>query len=481
MLKKLFPVYFPWQLFWKFFVTLLVLLNLMFLLSLGIASYVIDFRFYSTEPLIVLMIFFLLSILGSAAFAWRFTFPMGHVILKALKIANKKTYAEYHNLDDVLTDEPGEYFELEMALDKIRRQMKRRRIQLSIEREETQALMSSLQDAIASVDLEMKVQFYNARFANQFMDHETGRQLTEGKPVPLAQIFREPEVLEVFEETIREKDTRSTRLKLQSKIDGLARFFSVTVSPLVKEKDGEVYGALALFHDISDLKKAEQIRMEFVENASHELRTPLTSVKGFVETLREDVKENRLDQLPYFLEIISRNVTRLSDLVNDMLTLSRLESSNSAVKREIVHPENLAQDVVERMASLASEKNISIKVLTEAQPFSADQRKAEQVLQNLIGNAIKYIPEGGHIEVRWEEQPHATLLRVIDDGPGIAEIHLNRLFERFYRIDKGRTRDAGGTGLGLSIVKHIMQSHGGTVTVKSDIGKGSEFICIFPK
>jgi len=480
MLKKLFPAYFPWKLFWNFFITLLVMLNLLFILSLGVASYIIDFSFYKTEPLIVLAVFFGLSILASLAFAWRFTHPMRRVILKALKIANKKKFAEYHNLDDMLANEPGEYFELELALDKVRRKMKKRRIQLSIEREETQALMSSLQDAIASVDLNLKIQFYNSRFANQFLDLETARGLSEGQPVALAQIFREPEVIQVFAETLKEKDTRSTKLKLKSKIDNQIRFFSITVSPLVREKDGEVYGALALLHDISDLKQSEQIRMEFVENASHELRTPLTSVKGFVETLREDVKEGRLDQLPHFLDIISRNVTRLSDLVNDMLTLSKLESG-SALKPEIVRPDELAQDVVERMASLASEKNIVIKVITEAQPFSADHTKVEQVLQNLLGNAIKYIQENGQIEVRWEEQPKATLLRVIDNGPGIAEIHLSRLFERFYRIDKGRSRDVGGTGLGLSIVKHIMQSHGGSVTVKSELGKGSEFICLFPK
>src|SRR6185312_7778328 len=246
MLKKLFPAYFPWKLFWNFFITLLVMLNLLFILSLGVASYIIDFSFYKTEPLIVLAVFFGLSILASLAFAWRFTHPMRRVILKALKIANKKKFAEYHNLDDMLANEPGEYFELELALDKVRRKMKKRRIQLSIEREETQALMSSLQDAIASVDLNLKIQFYNSRFANQFLDLETARGLSEGQPVALAQIFREPEVIQVFAETLKEKDTRSTKLKLKSKIDNQIRFFSITVSPLVREKDGEVYGALAL-------------------------------------------------------------------------------------------------------------------------------------------------------------------------------------------------------------------------------------------
>jgi two-component system phosphate regulon sensor histidine kinase PhoR len=184
--------------------------------------------------------------------------------------------------------------------------------------------------------------------------------------------------------------------------------------------------------------------------------------------------------LGYFLGVISKSVNRLSELVGDMLTLSSLESG-AAVKKETVRPGELTQEVMERLSKMASEKQISLHVFTEAGSFSADPRKVDQVLTNLVSNAIKYIPSGGKVEVRWEEEKDFVRLRVIDNGPGIADIHQGRLFERFYRIDKGRSRDVGGTGLGLSIVKHIMLSHGGSVQLKSESGQGCEFICIFPK
>ena len=299
--------------------------------------------------------------------------------------------------------------------------------------------------------------------------------------MPLAQIFRVPELLAVFNRTLDIGETQTQTLKLDSIIDGEKRLFSVKVSPLREEKgQSPLYGAMALFHDITEIKKAEQIRIEFVENASHELRTPLTSIKGFVDTAKEDLQCGRTEHLGYFLGVISKSVDRLTDLVSDMLTLSSLESG-TGVKRETVRPNEFTQDLIERMSSLAAEKQIMIKVINEANEFSADPRKVEQVLTNLVGNAIKYIQVGGKIDVRWEEDDDHVILRVIDNGPGIAEVHLKRLFERFYRIDKGRSRDVGGTGLGLSIVKHIMQTHGGCVQVKSETGQGAEFICLFPK
>lgn len=472
--------FFPWRLFWKFFSTLFVLLNLIFITTLGISSAWVDFKFASYEPLILILVYMLLSALGAAAFSYRFASPLRRVILKALRMSNKRQVAEVDSADDMLEEEPGEYFELEMALNKIRRKLKKRRLQLAHEREETQALMSSLDDAILTVDLLKRVQFFNSRFANQFMDRLTAEALASGEPIPLARIFRVPELLEIFERSLKSGTVQVRTLRLDSLIDGEKRYFSVKVSPLHEEKSDQLYAVMALFHDITEIKKADQIRIEFVQNASHELRTPLTSIKGFVDTAKEDVQASRYEQISYFLGVISKNVNRLSELVSDMLTISSLESG-AAVKREILNPAELTQDVVERMSSLASEKRIFIQVTDEAGELSADPGKVEQVLANLLGNAIKYIPEGGQVQIRWDLDDHFIRLRVSDNGPGIAEAHLGRLFERFYRIDRGRSRDVGGTGLGLSIVKHIMQSHGGSVTVRSEPGQGSEFICLFPK
>ncbi len=473
--------FFPWRLFWKFFWTLFVLLNLIFITALGVASFWLDFGFYSTEPLVLIFIYMLLSAVGAAAFSYRFSSPLRRVILKALRMSNKRHVTEEaDSSEEMFEEEPGEYFELEMALNKIRRKLKKRRLQLAHEREETQALMSSLDDSILTVDLSLRVQFFNSRFANQFVERSLSEALAVGEPVALAQIFRVPELLEIFQKAVGTGETLVQTLRLESLIDGGKRYFSIKISPLREEKSDRLYGVMALFHDITEIKKADQIRIEFVQNASHELRTPLTSIKGFVDTAKEDVQAGRFEQVGYFLDVISKNVNRLSELVSDMLTLSSLESG-SAMKRERLNPAELTQDVIERMASLASGKHILIQVTNEADELSADPGKVEQVLTNLIGNAIKYIPSGGRVRVLWDEDDQFVRLRVLDNGPGIAEAHLGRLFERFYRIDRGRSRDVGGTGLGLSIVKHIMQSHGGSVTVKSEPGQGSEFICLFPK
>jgi two-component system phosphate regulon sensor histidine kinase PhoR len=197
----------------------------------------------------------------------------------------------------------------------------------------------------------------------------------------------------------------------------------------------------------------------------------------------EDVSQKRYEQLPQFLAVVSRNVNRLVDLVQDMLTLSSLESG-PVLKRELVYPDQLTQDVIERLSPLANEKNILIRCQTIERPFTADIGKVDQVLQNLLGNAIKYVQAGGQVEVRWqksnEHDGNHVILRVIDNGPGILPQHLPRLFERFYRVDRGRSRDQGGTGLGLAIVKHAMLAQSGSVKVESVLGQGTEFICSFP-
>jgi two-component system phosphate regulon sensor histidine kinase PhoR len=474
--------YFPWRLFRKFFLSLVVLLNVSFIATLAACSYILDFQFYRQPTFIMIFVFFIFSAAGSALFAYRFAQPLRTVILKALRLANKKLVADFvKSEEDLFEDEPGEYFELEQALDKIRKKLKKRRTELAHEREESEILMSFLQDAVISVSTGGKVNFFNSRFVTLFLGADRVKSPAEGTPLVLTDIFRDPELLERVENSLRNGVVERFQQKLRTVLESQGRYFSVAVSPLREEKTREIYGALLLFHDISDFKKAEQIRMEFVQNASHELRTPLTSIKGYLETAREDLAQGRSEQVPQFLGIISKSVDRLSNLVDDMLTLSSLENS-SGVKRELVHPEIVTQDVFERLSPLASEKKILLKLVNEATEFKADPVLVEQVLENLIGNAIKYIPVGGRVDVHWgvEKASRAVVLSVKDNGPGIAEEHLDRLFERFYRVDKSRSREVGGTGLGLAIVKHIMQSHGGQVQVRSKAGEGAEFICEFP-
>jgi two-component system phosphate regulon sensor histidine kinase PhoR len=253
------------------------------------------------------------------------------------------------------------------------------------------------------------------------------------------------------------------------------------MTPLRDEKSKEVYGLLVVLSDRSEIEAARSLRSEFVENASHELRTPLTSIKGFLDAAKADFEQQDYTNVGSFLQIASKSVDKLTELVNDLLTLSKLERKPQ-ISLELMDPQSITQEVFEKLALLAAQKKIVMRMTIQSGPFMADPTLVERLLTNLVSNAIKYIQEEGLIQVRWHEdlEGKKVLLEVEDNGPGIAEEHLERLFERFYRIEKSRNRDAGGTGLGLAIVKHIIQLHQGEVRVESRIGQGTRFLCEFP-
>jgi two-component system phosphate regulon sensor histidine kinase PhoR len=227
------------------------------------------------------------------------------------------------------------------------------------------------------------------------------------------------------------------------------------------------------------LKKAEKMRIEFVANVSHELRTPLTSIKGYAETLLQDLEDGRKMD-PDFLRIILKNSDRLLALINDLLDLSAIESGADELHPAELDIKEITDHVALHLETLAQKKNTQIITEVHTPNVPADPKRIEQVLTNLIDNAIKYCPPQSEIRVKWTLEANEVVLRVSDNGPGIAEKYLDRLFERFYRLDKGRSREMGGTGLGLSIVKHIMQRHNGTVHAESILGKGTTFVCKFP-
>jgi two-component system phosphate regulon sensor histidine kinase PhoR len=231
---------------------------------------------------------------------------------------------------------------------------------------------------------------------------------------------------------------------------------------------------------IAALKKAEKMRIEFVANVSHELRTPLTSIKGYTETLLQDMEDGR-NADPAFLKIILKNSNRLLALIDDLLDLSAIESGALEIQLVDINPNEALHHVLERIGPVAQTKKTKILTEVTTSTIKADPKRIEQILANLIDNAIKYCPPQSTITVKFFEEDDATVLMVADNGPGIAEKYLERLFQRFYRLDKGRSRETGGTGLGLSIVKHIVQRHNGTVKAESVLGEGTTFICRFPK
>jgi two-component system phosphate regulon sensor histidine kinase PhoR len=355
------------------------------------------------------------------------------------------------------------------------RKLKRNKENLVQITNETSALMSSIDEGIVSINLERKVFFFNSQFAGQFI---SSHQSFESKII-LAEVFRQPEVVELFENVLKSGLPDKKVVKLSTLMNESERYFNISVTPLKREKDQNIYGATGVFSDVTELKKTSLIRMDFVTNASHELRTPLTSVYGYLETLKEDFESKRYEEVSKFLGIVTKNVQRLQSLVNDLLTLAQIESQIEQ-QPEIINPCELTQHILSQMSSLAQKKNQSIHFNCQVQTLFGFSRQIEQVIGNLLSNAIKYSGEGKKIELIWQQSETEVQFIVKDQGLGISEEHIPRLFERFYRVDPSRSREIGGTGLGLSIVKHVMMNHQGHVKVQSSVGEGSQFICTFP-
>ena len=378
--------------------------------------------------------------------------------------------------DEFLTSMVGEWAQLENSLDTIQKNLSEKNAAFAFERREQTAIMSAISEAIIAVDLRESVLFFNSRFAIIF-----GRSILE-RDKTLTEVFREPKILDLFREVLKSGQIAQLGAYALSSTDN--RFFSIVISPL-KNQTEATYGAVGVFHDVTELKRAEQIRIDFVANVSHELRTPLTAIKGYTETLASDMKQHNgnVPQLWHdFIQVIMRNSDRLMSLINDLLDLSSIEASDE-INKSLIDTKELTERVIEKLHGAIQEKQHEIATVFDVPVVTGDLLRIEQVLTNLLDNACKYTPAGGKIGVSWEyeKEGRVVTLRVADNGPGIPPEHHDRLFERFYRVDKGRSREMGGTGLGLSIVKHIMQQHGGNVRVQSALRAGTSFVCTFPE
>jgi len=257
------------------------------------------------------------------------------------------------------------------------------------------------------------------------------------------------------------------------------RVFQVHFSPMRRE--GKLFGVVSVFHDLTEIRRLEEVRRDFIANLSHEMKTPLTAICGYSETLLEDAK-----QIPEgsrrHLEIIFRHATALTRLMENLLNLSRIESGREELFLEKITLRPFADRILERFANLAKVKQIELRnEIPETAPLiQADPEKLSQILANLVDNAVKYSAEGGKVWIRSAVESNQARIEVEDDGPGISARDQERIFERFYRVDKARTRGSGGAGLGLAIVKHLVELHGGRVTVDSSPGRGSKFTISFP-
>ena len=298
-------------------------------------------------------------------------------------------------------------------------------------------------------------------------------------PVPITQASHDVKLDAAFMEAMGQDGVYTTEVAVRTGMGRAHMPVRLYMTPMTK--DGAVVGAVALVEDITELRRLEQVRTDFAANVSHELKTPLTSIKGFVETLQNGAIANP-ETAQKFLKIIMLEADRLARLINDILSISKLESGSDSPPKEYIRLDKMAYEISEMLSILASEKDVTISSRENAEPSfvygNADQM--EQMLINLIENAIKYNKHGGNVNVSVFNNERTVNLLVSDTGIGIPEEHLPRLFERFYRVDKGRSRSMGGTGLGLAIVKHIATNMGAMIEVHSKFGEGTEFLITFP-
>jgi two-component system, OmpR family, phosphate regulon sensor histidine kinase PhoR len=373
------------------------------------------------------------------------------------------------------------------AIDKTARRVEQSFAAVVSSQRQLETLLDSMQDAVIAVSADGLVQW-----ANQPMNRlvPQGARLQQ----PVVETIRDPDFLATVKDATTAREVKTARAT--SIVPG--RAFDVTAAPL---PDG---GAVAVLRDLTETERVEKTRRDFIANVSHELRTPLTSIQGYAETLLDTTLDNAVPSRE-FLEIIRKNSSRMSRLTEDLLTLARVESGETRFDADPVPPIELLHDAEESFREIARTHGIELQILeaevkeapakeTPAPALAnprdssiqnlprvlADREAIHQVFSNLIDNALKYGATGGRVILGARSVPHAVEFFVQDFGGGIASEHLPRLFERFYRVDKARSRESGGTGLGLAIAKHIMLAHGGSIRAESELAHGSTFLFTLP-
>ncbi len=362
-------------------------------------------------------------------------------------------------IEESSADEIGQ---VAASLDESAHQLEASFAALQTSQRQLETLLNSMEDAVIAVSADDRVQW-----ANQTMDRLVPQHTR--KNALLVETVRDPDFLTAVRGANEARRVFTARAA--SILPG--RTFDVTAAPMPGG------GAVAVLRDLTETERVEKTRRDFIANVSHELRTPLTSIQGYTETLLDSAPENI--HAREFLDIIRKSALRMSRLTEDLLTLARVESGEQRFDIQPVAPADLLQEAVQSFRELARAQNVDLKVEDDAPvQVGADAEAIHQVFSNLIDNALKYAASGGRIILGARPIAGNVEFFVQDFGPGIPSEHLGRLFERFYRVDKARSRESGGTGLGLAIAKHIVLAHGGAIRAQSELNHGSTFLFTLP-
>lgn len=408
--------------------------------------------------------------------AYVYFYPLGRLLAKAKNI-KRGTHRKQWDQEVEPGQDFGEWYELDLTLNKINREIKKHKQDKKRREIEIETLAGAVSDGVIAIDTLKRVQFFNGQMAMIL-----GKVFDPlSTPSYLDEVFRAPKLTLAVDEVIQTSQPRRVQIPMRTNKTSENHIFEVFVTPVKDDRKNFLHGVIAVFHDITEAKKVEEVRIDFVANASHELKTPLTSIKGYVDSLLTDMAKNDFSSAKDKLLVVERNVNRLNDLVKDLLVLSRLSASDEAAKEDM-NTEEITEMVIQELKPVWSAKNQTVKALYKVPMVKANRPMLGQIITNLTENAIKYSQNGALIQITWDQKDQYLTLRVSDNGPGISEQHLTRVFERFYRVQNGKvTSGVSGTGLGLSIAKNSMLKMGGRIEVDSLPGRGTDFICYFPK
>ncbi len=342
------------------------------------------------------------------------------------------------------------------------------------QRNEHLAVLSSLLESVFAVGLDEKILSINPA-GESLLGIESGSAL--GRQLP--EVVRNYRLQELFRESLRSEGVVEGDVTLYEQNEKIVELYGTSLN----DAQGEKLGAFIVLNDVTQVRRLERVRKDFVANVSHELRTPLTSIKGFVETLLEGAIERKEDARR-FLEIANRHVDRLNAIIENLLNLSRIEegTERKGLEVEMQDIDHVVRSALRVCETKAEEKEVRLELeRTGEMMASVNSGLLEEAIVNLVDNAIKYSERGDLVRIRLKDSESEFAVEVEDEGCGVSSEHMNRIFERFYRVDQGRSRKEGGAGLGLAIVKHVALAHRGRVNVSSNLGKGSTFSLHFPK
>ena len=421
----------------------------------------------NSNLLIALIPGLILSLLLVYRISVSITRPIEEIKNVAVDITHGKLY---HSINIRRRDEVGE---LAKAIDFMAASLREKISSIKDKNTKMEAILSSVVSGIIAVDSQKNILFINPKAQKMLNITEVD---IVGKH--LLHVIRNNKIDNMIKNILENNGFEENEITVSYPEEKIFRLYS----NVIKHPDSDnIIGIIIILQDVTEIKKLEKVRSEFVANVSHELKTPLTSIKGFVETLKAGAIEDHETSIR-FLNIIEDEADRLNRLITDILSLSELETKKTKQQFALINTSNKIIEIVSMLQNQAAKKKISLQTIIAADvsKLKGDPDQFKQMMINLIDNAVKYTPEGGAVEVSAYNLESNVVIRIKDNGIGIPKEHVPRLFERFYRVDKARSRNVGGTGLGLAIVKHIVMQFEGKIDVQSEIGKGTEFVLSIP-